>query len=329
MARLRVAIKGTGRYLPSRVVPNSYFEQHLDTSDEWIHERTGIRERRFAGDGESTATIATNAAEAAIRDAGVSKDQIDLIILATITPEVPFPATACFVQDRLGLGTIPAFDISASCCGFVYALAIAANFVETGFYRHVLIVGADVMTRLVDFADRSTCVLFGDAAGAAVIGPAEREDQAILYARLSADGGRAPLIWAPGGGSREPTSQKTLNEKLHLVKMRGREVYKFAVTQMQEVMQDALEQSGLSLGEVAMVIPHQSNLRIIESARDKLNIPPEKMYINIHRTGNTSAASVPIALDELREAGRLRRGDVVVMVAFGAGLTWASSVVRL
>jgi 3-oxoacyl-[acyl-carrier-protein] synthase-3 len=229
----------------------------------------------------------------------------------------------------LGMGPIPAFDISASCCGFVYALAIAANFVETGFYRHVLIIAADVMTRLVDFSDRSTCVLFGDAAGAAVIGPAEREGQEIIYSRLSADGGRAPLIWAPGGGSREPTSQKTLNEKLHLVKMRGREVYKFAVTQMQEVTQDALEQCGLSLDDVAMVIPHQSNLRIIESARDKLHIPPEKMYINIQRTGNTSAASVPIALDELRQAGRLKAGDVVVMVAFGAGLTWASGVVRL
>jgi 3-oxoacyl-[acyl-carrier-protein] synthase-3 len=229
----------------------------------------------------------------------------------------------------LGLKDVPAFDLGASCCGFVYALATAANFVASGFYRHVLVVGADIMTRITNFEDRGTCVLFGDGAGAAIISPAERPDQGLLYSHLGADGSRAPLIWAPGGGTREPTSQKTLNEKLHLIMMRGREVYKFAVTQMQGVMADALEQSGLSIDEVKMVIPHQSNLRIIESARDKLNIPPEKMYVNIDRTGNTSAASVPIALDELREAGTLASGDVVVMVAFGAGLTWASAVVRL
>ena len=326
---LRMTIRGTGRALPERRVTNEDFAQALDTSDEWIVARTGIRERRHAGDGETTVTLAVEACREAIEDAGIRPDQVDMIICATITPDMRLPEAACFVQDELGVGYKPAFDIQVACCGFLYGMFMAAHFVDYGTYQNVLVVGSDVMTRLSDPQDRTMHILFGDAAGAAVISQQQEPGQELLFSALYADGGGADLIWAPGGGSRLPFSQKVLDERLHFATMRGREVYRFAVKQMQDAIAEALEATKLSIDQVAMFIPHQSNLRIIESARDKIGIPHEKMYVNIDRLGNTSAASVPVCLDELLREGRLKRGDIVVSVAFGAGLTWASAVFRL
>jgi len=326
---LRMAIRGTGSAVPARVMANKEFETFLDTSDEWIRTRTGIRERRIAQDGETTACLAVDAAERALEDAGLTPRDLDLILCATITPELPFPATACLVQERLGLTDIPAFDISAACSGFVYGLVIAAHFVHQKTYRTILVIGAENMTRFTDFQDRTTCILFGDAAGAAVVTDAEDASQRMLYCSLGADGSGADMIWVPAGGARQPASIETVNQRLHYMKMKGREVYRFAVTKMQEVIEQTLQATGISPDELAMVIPHQSNVRIIESARQKIGLPPEKMCVNIDRYGNTSAASIPLALDELRRAGRLKRGDLVLMVAFGAGLTWASALVRL
>lgn len=327
---LRMCVRGTGHAVPDRVVRNAEFAARLDTTDEWIMSRTGIRERRQAGEGETTASLAATACRRAIENAGMSVDEIQMIICATITPEVRFPATACFVQDLLGIEKfVPVFDISVACSGFLYGMSIAANFIHSETYKNILVVGADVMSCLADPDDRGTCILFGDGAGAAVVSEPQHADQELLHCVLYADGSRARQIWAPGGGAMEPFSPKVLNERLHFIKMRGREVYKFAVTTMLKAIDDALQESGLSIDDVAMVIPHQSNLRIIESAREKLGIPTEKMYVNIDRFGNTSAASIPICLDELRRSGRIGRGDVVLSVAFGAGLTWANAIFRL
>ena len=326
---LRMTIRGTGRSLPAKVVTNEEFARKLDTSDEWIVTRSGIRERRHVSEGECTGTMAVQASRAALEAAGVDPKDIDMIICGTITPDMRLPATACTVQHELGLGLAPAFDLQAACCGFLYGMFMAAHFVDAGTYKNVLVVASDVMTSLIDFEDRAMCVLFGDGAGAAVISTQQEPGQELLYSALYTDGGGAKLIWIPGGGSLMPFSQRVLDERLQFTKMKGREVYKFAVTQMQQAITEGLEQAHLSIDDVAMVIPHQSNLRIIESARDKLGIPHEKMYVNIDRLGNTSAASVPISLDELVRAGRLKRGDIVVSVAFGAGLTWATAVFRL
>jgi 3-oxoacyl-[acyl-carrier-protein] synthase-3 len=326
---LSMSILGTGRAVPGQVLTNADLERRLDTSDEWIRTRTGIRERRICGDGEGTLALATEASRQALADAGLTAADLDLIIFATITPEYPFPATACFLQDELGAGHIPAFDLSAACSGFVYALITAAHFVHQGTYRNVLVVSAECMSRFTDYEDRSTCILFGDGAGAAVIGPAERADQGVYYSMMGADGGGADMIVCPAGGSKEPASPKTVNERAHYLRMRGREVYKFAVTKMQEVIEETLVAGGIAADDVAMIIPHQSNLRIIESAQQRLGLSPERVYVNIDRYGNVSGASVAIALDEVRREGRLGAGDWLVLAGFGAGLTWASALIKL
>lgn len=326
---LAIAIRGTGRAVPERVLSNADLEKMIETSNEWIITRTGIRERRIIAEDQSTLTLAVEASRKAMEAASLTPADIDLILVATITPEYPFPATACFLQQALGAGHVPAFDISGACSGFVYALNTAAHFVHRGTYRHVLIVGAESMSRFTDYQDRGTCILFGDAAGAAVIGPAQRGDQGIYHQLMGADGNGAPMIICPAGGAREPASRRTVDERMHYLKMRGREVYKFAVTKMQEVIQDALTARKLSPADIAMIIPHQSNLRIIESATEKLGLPPEKVYVNIERYGNTSGASVPVALDEVIRSGRVKPGDWVLLAAFGAGLTWATSLIRL
>jgi 3-oxoacyl-[acyl-carrier-protein] synthase-3 len=326
---LRMTIRGTGHALPQRVVTNQELAQTLDTSNEWIVSRSGIRERRIISGQECTTSMAVEASRKAMEAAGVTKDEIDMIICGTITPDQRLPATACLIQRDLDMHLAPAFDITVACCGFLYAMFIAAHFVDTGTYNNVLVVATDAMTSMADPEDRATYVLFGDGAGAAVISRQQEPDQELIYSSLYADGQGAKLIWVPGGGTAMPFSQTVLDERLHYVKMKGREVYRFAVTEMQNAIAEGFEKTNLSVDDVAMVIPHQSNLRIIESAREKLGIPTEKMYVNIDRIGNTSAASVPICLDELIRDGRLKRGDVVVCVAFGAGLTWATSVFRL
>ena len=328
--RLPVRLLGTGSAVPSRVMTNQDFAEYLDTSDEWIVERTGIRERRIATDGETTAPLAAAAGRAALDEAGVDPADVDLIICATITPEVPFPATSCFVQRDLGLVNAAAFDISAACSGFIYALVVASKFLQGGVWKTALIIGADCMSRVSDYQDRTTCILFGDGAGAAVLRRAASGDgKGLLHSRLHADGGGADMLYVPAGGTRRPASEQTVAAREHYMRMRGREIYKFAVSRMQEIIEQTLREAGVRPQDVDMVIPHQSNLRIIESARERIGWPPEKMLINIDRYGNTSAASIGIGLDEVRKAGRIGEGDLILLVAFGAGLTWASALWQL
>lgn len=325
-----VEIAGTGAAMPDNIVTNADFERRLDTSNEWIVQRTGIRERRVSDKPEhATLYFATHAARMAMERAGVSANDIDLIVCGTVTPEHPLPSNACEMQAALGCRWIPSFDLSAACSGFVYSLITASQYVATGLAKTVLVVGAETLSRITDQEDRGTAILFGDGAGAAVIRRAEKGHGEILAANMGADGARGELICIPGGGSRMPPSLQTIADRMHYMKMRGREVYKFAVSQMQALIEQTLVDAGVEARELALIVPHQSNLRIIESAIEKLNFPMDRVMINIDRYGNTSAASVPIALHEAREAGRIKSGDLVMLVAFGAGLTWASALLRL
>ena len=326
---IRAAIAGVGAAVPERVMTNADFEKILDTSDEWITQRTGIKERRILSDGQTTGTLATDAARKAMADAGVEGTDLDLIICATITPEMPFPATACFVQDALGATDVPCFDLSAACSGFLYALATGATFVESGKYKRVLVIGADAISRMTDYSDRGSCILFGDGAGAVVLEPTTDPDRGILYNVLHANGGGWDYIHVPGCGSRHPTTEQTVNDRMHFVKMRGRDVYKFAVEKMQWLLADCMAHAVLTPGDIDLVVTHQVNVRIIKSAAEKNNFPLEKVYMNIERFGNTSGASVPLAFAEARDAGRIGAGSTVLLVAFGAGLTWAGSLIKL
>jgi len=326
--RLRAAVAGMGVAIPPRVLTNADLEKMVETSDEWITQRTGIKERRIVADGQSTATLATEAARNALADAGMTSADIDLIICATITPEMIFPATACFVQQALGAVDVPAFDLSAACSGFIYALSIAAQFIEAGVYRRVLVIGAEALTRFVDYSDRASCVLFGDGAGAAVL-QAGRDDRGLLYSVLHADGGGWDYIHIPAGGARTPSSRATVGAGGHYIKMRGREVYRFAVEKMQWLLGDCLEHCNLRPEDVDLVVPHQVNVRILRSAAEKFNFPMDKIAVNIDRYGNTAAASIPLAWYEARQAGRVGPGSTVMLIAFGAGLTWAGAVLKM
>ena len=326
---VRAAIAGVGAYVPQRVLSNADLEQMVDTSDEWITKRTGVKQRRIAGEGESTASMSIAAGRRACENAGIDPAQLDLIICATITPDTLCPATACYVQRDLGATRAAAFDLSAACSGFVYGLGIAARFIEAGQFTNCLVIGAETLSRFTDYEDRASCILFGDGAGAVVMQPTEEEGKGLLYSVMCADGDGWDYIWIPAGGSKLPTSPQTAADGLHYLKMRGRDVYKFAIEKMQWLLGDCLAACHLSVEDVDLVIPHQVNVRIIKSATAKLNFPGEKVYINIDRYGNTSAASIPIALDEAVRNGRIGPGSMVVLVAFGAGLTWAGAVIRL
>ncbi len=326
---LPITFLGTGAYVPERVVTNEHFAGHLDTSDEWIRARTGIRERRYAAGDETTSVLATNACERALADANLTIDDIDIIICATATGDQPFPATAVHIQAALGGKDLPSFDVSAACSGFLHAAIVAAGLLSSGIYNRALVVGAETLSRWIDPEDRRTVILFGDGAGAAVLGVSKKPDQGILYCDLGCDGTKSDLICIPAGGSTLPSSNTTVAERLHYMHMKGREVYKFAVNKMQRLIDNALEQAGLTPDALSLVIPHQSNLRIIESVREKMGLPREKVTVHIDRYGNTSAASVPMGLDEARRNGTVKEGDCVLMVAIGAGLTWATLVVRL
>lgn len=326
---LRAAITGLGSAVPDKILTNADLEKFLDTSDEWIRRRTGIRERRIVSDGETTATLATEASRNALADAGIEACDLDMIVCATVSGEMPFPATACFMQDALGAADIPAFDVSAACSGFLYGLAVGRAFIESGAHRRILVVGVDVLSRFADWSDRGSCILFGDAAGAVVLEATAEADKGVIYSVLHANGAGWDFIHIPAGGTRSPATIETVNNKEHCVKMRGRDVYKFAVEKMQWLLGDCLEKCNLTVDDVDLVVPHQVNLRIMKSAAAKFNLPMEKIYINIDRYGNTAGASIPLALDEAYRSGRIGPGSTVVMIAFGAGLTWAGSVVKL
>ncbi len=324
-----VRFAGTGSYLPEEVLGNDYFEKILDTSDEWIATRTGIRERRRASKDENTSILSANAGRAAIEDAGLTPEDIDVIILATATPDHPFPSTAAFVQSHLGCVNAAAFDVGAACSGFLHACWIAAGQLQAGMATNVLVIGAETLSRFLDYKERGVCILMGDGAGAVVMTKAEREGQGILHATLGCDGTKAKHIWIPAGGAALPSSETTVAERMHYMQMKGRDVFKFAVVKMTSLIDEAMEKTGLSPDDLKMVIPHQSNLRIIEAARERLGLPAEKIAVNIEKYGNTSAASVPITFDEARRAGKLASGDKIMLLAIGAGLTWGSMVFEL
>lgn len=327
---LPLKIAGTGRFVPARVLNNAHFESYLDTSNEWIMERTGIRERHVVSDGESTLTLAEGAARAALADAGLEPKALDLIILATSTGDFIFPPTAGCLVNKLGIQGTPSFDLSATCSGFIFALVTGAHMLQSGAYRRVLVIGAESMSRVTDYEDRGSCILFGDGAGAMVIeSGGDANGPCMLHHRIASCGSGTELLWIPAGGTRRPANAMTVSERLHFLKMQGREVFKSAVVTLRQTIETTLAEAGYKPDDLALVLTHQSNLRIIESARAKLGLPPEKMYVNIDRFGNTSAASVPIALDEVRKAGRVKSGDLVMMAAFGAGFTWGAALLRL
>lgn len=321
-----VAIAGTGSYLPARVLSNADLERMgLDTNDEWIYQRTGIRERRVAAPTEAASDLAIQAARRAIEAAELDPATLDLVVCATMTPDMAIPATAALVARGVGATRAGAFDLEAACSGFVYGLSAVGSMIAAGRIDRALLIGTEVMTRVMDYTDRGTSIIFGDGAGAAILQPSDGTSD-ILYTCLRARG--EETISVPGCGSRMPPSREVIERKDHLVKMNGRETYKFAVTVFRELIEDALAKNGLTARDIALVIPHQVNLRIIESAVQKCGFPMDRVIVNIERYGNTSAASVGIALDEAVRAGRLRRGDLILMVAFGAGLTWGSALVR-
>ena len=323
----RTRIVGTGAYLPERILRNQDLEQMVDTSDAWIVERTGIRERRLASEKEATSDLGAEAARRALEAAGVAPQDLDFIIVATATPDMLFPSTACLVQERLGAHRAFAFDLSAACSGFLYALTVGDQFLRSGEYHLGVIVGAEVLSRFVDWTDRTTCVLFGDGAGAVVI-RAEEGERGILASRLHADGRLWDLLCIPGGGSRMPPSETVLRDRLAFVRMRGNETFRVAVQTLTEVVEEILQAAGLEPGAVDWLIPHQANRRILQAVARRLGIPEERVVINLDRYGNTSAASIPVALDEGVRTGRIRPGDLILMEAFGAGLTWGAMLLR-
>jgi 3-oxoacyl-[acyl-carrier-protein] synthase-3 len=322
-------ILGTGAYAPARVLTNTELALTIDTSDEWIVSRSGIRERHIAAPGEMTSDMAVHAARLALADAKLQPADIDLLVIATITPDMPMPATACSVQHKLGLSTSTAcFDLNAACSGFIYALDTACAMVGSGRYRHALVIGVEKLSSIVDWTDRTTCVLFGDGAGAAVIGASARPAVGLIGAKLGSYGDCVDLLCIPAGGSNTPASTASLASRDHFLKMKGKEVFKYAVRGMEEAARDILEQHGIAANQINLVIPHQANLRIIESIAQYLELPMERFFVNLDRYGNTSAASIPIALDEARRAGRINPGDLTLLVAFGAGLTYGSALIR-
>jgi 3-oxoacyl-[acyl-carrier-protein] synthase-3 len=324
---LSASIIGTGSYVPERVLSNADLEKMVETSDEWILTRTGIRERRIAAEGETTSDMAAQAAQAALENAGVTAEEVDMIIVATITPDMFFPSTACFVQTRIGAFKAVCFDVSAACSGFLYALEIARQFIGTGAMKTVLVIGAEKLSTIVNWTDRNTCVLFGDGAGAAVLRhrPGSR---GILSSVNGSDGRFAEILQIPGGGCKFPVTAENAAQRLNTIQMNGKETYKQAVTAMLNAGQTALAQAGVAVENVTCFIPHQANLRIIEAIASRMNVSMDRFMINLDRFGNTSAAAVAIALDEAARTGRMQRGETILMVVFGGGLTWASTVVE-
>jgi 3-oxoacyl-[acyl-carrier-protein] synthase-3 len=322
----RVGIIGVGEYLPEKILTNQDLEKMVDTSDQWITTRTGIKTRRLVSPGQAASDLAINAARQALKDAGILPFDLDLIIVATITPDMHFPSTACFVQSALGAKDAVCFDISAACAGFVHGLVIAQQFIARGTYKNALVIGSEVLSSITDWQDRNTCILFGDGAGAAVLAPVN--SGGILSTYLGSDGSLSDLLMLPGSGSRNPVTSQNLDDRLHYIKMRGNELYKFAVKIMAETAQEAIRLAGLECKDVDWVIPHQANIRILLSMARKMGLPKEKVYINIDKYGNMSSASTATALCEAVKSNCIKKGDIVVIDAFGGGLVWGACVIE-
>jgi len=327
MSKNAVGIVGIGTHVPEKVLTNFDLEKMVDTSDEWIRARTGIVERRVVDGNTATSDLAVPAAKKALENAGVKADEIDLILVATSTPDMIFPSTACVVQGKLGIDGCAAFDLQAACTGIVYGLTVAAQFIESGMYKTVLLIGADAFTKYVNWEDRNTCVLFGDGAGAFVLRKVEK-GYGLLSSYLAADGRGADLLKIPAGGSALPGNEYSVNNKLHYVHMNGNAVFKFAVRILHEAAIGALTKAGILINDIDYLIPHQANIRIINSAAERLGINKDKIIVNLDRYGNTSTASIPLALNDLYVSGKLKRGDLLLFVGFGAGLTWGANVIR-
>lgn len=320
-----IGIVGYGKYVPEKILTNADLEQMVETNDEWIVTRTGIRERHIAAPEQATSDLAYEAAVQALKSAGITADELELIIVATVTPDTFFPSTACILQDKLGAKKAAAFDLSAACSGFVYGMATANGMLQTGMYNNALVIGADTLSRITDYSDRNTCVLFGDGAGAVVLGEVP-QGRGFLSFDLGAEGAGGSLLKLEGGGSRMPASETTIQDKKHFIYMNGREVFKFAVRVMGTATEEVLRKAGKGKEDIDLFVPHQANIRIIHSAMQRLDLPEEKCVINVDKYANTSAASIPLALVEAAEEGRMKEGDTVLLVGFGGGLTWGASV---
>lgn len=323
----RIKILGSAFYVPDKILTNADLEKMVDTSDEWITTRTGIKERRIASEDQASSDLGIEAGRRALEDAGLTAKDINLIIAATSTPDTIFPSTSCWIQRGLGADFVPAFDISAGCSGFLYGMIVAERMILSGMSKRILLIGSELLTKFTDWKDRNTCVLFGDAAAAFVLGESD-DDSGMLSSYWRADGNQADIITLPGGGSRNPASYETVDKRLHYLHMKGNEVFKLAVKRMGEAAVLALKKAGLTKENVSFLIAHQANIRIVEATGRRLKLSPEKVYVNIHKYGNVSVATIPIGLHELKEEGRLKKGDIIVLDAFGAGATWAAVVYR-
>jgi len=323
----RIKIIGTGSYLPEKILTNKDIEKIVDTTDEWIIKRSGIKERHIASESQATSDLGVEAAKKAIENAKIDKNSIDCIIFGTVTPDRLFPSTAIYVQKALGLAGVPAFDISAACSGFIYGLAISQTIINSGFYKRVLVLGGDTLSKVTNWTDRSTCFLFGDGVGAVIV-EESTDESGIISIYLGADGNMENLLYQPAGGTRIPATEESVKKNLHTIFMEGNEVYKHAVNTMANAAQKALELAGINEDDVTHFIPHQANIRIMETTAKMVNIPREKVFINIDKTANTSAGSIGIAMDQMNRRGMLNKGDIILIDAFGGGFTWGSAIIR-
>jgi 3-oxoacyl-[acyl-carrier-protein] synthase-3 len=326
----KACIKGMGMYVPEKVLTNHDLEKMVETNDEWITTRTGIKERRIAAPEESTSVLATKAAQVALQKAGVKPEEVDMVIVATITPDYVFPATAALVQNQLGLPHAATVDIEAACSGFIYALSMANAYVVSGMYKNVLVIGAETLSRITDWTDRTTCILFGDGAGAAVVSRTEENDvSGFIGFQLGGDGSYADLLWLPAGGSKIPASHDSVDQRLHFMKMNGNATFKVAVRTMTEALESIMQTHHVSAEEVKLIVPHQANLRIISAIAERLGVGEDRVMVNLQKYGNTSSATIPMALYEAIEEGRVKKGDLLALVAFGGGFTWGAALLRL
>ncbi|GMR03297.1 MAG: ketoacyl-ACP synthase III [Thermodesulfovibrionia bacterium] len=324
---MRSRITGTGSHVPKRVLTNEDLERMVNTSDKWITERTGIRERRIADSSEAASDLGAVASKRALQSAGVKPKEIDMIIVATVSGDMPVPSTASFIQSKLGIKDAAVFDVNAACTGFLYGLSVADNFIKGGNFKKILLVGTDVLSRFTDWKDRSTCILFGDAAGAAVI-EATRKNRGIMSIHLHSNGNLWDLLYLPGGGSKHPPSKENIRQRMNYIKMKGNETFKIAVRTLEKLAVETLKANGIKPSDLSLLIPHQANLRILQATAKRLNLSMDKVVVNIDKYGNTSSASIPLALDEAVRTGRIRQNDYILLEAFGGGLTWGSALIK-